>query len=63
YVARLRPDLRFSDGSPLTTADVRDTFEGIVDPDLGSVYARAYRRIARIEVRSETEVRFHLEAP
>lgn len=63
YVATLRPDLRFSDGSPLTSQDVVDTFEGVVDPGLGSVYARAYQRIARMEAPSETEVRFHLDAP
>ncbi len=63
YVARLRPDLRFSDGSPLTSQDVVDTFEGVVDPELGSVYARAYQRIDRLEAPSEREVRFHLDAP
>lgn len=63
YVARLRPGLRFSDGSPLTSEDVVATFEGVVDPALGSVYARAYRRIERMEAPSPTEVRFHLDAP
>jgi len=63
YVARLRPGLTFSDGSPLTSRDVVDTFEGVVDPALGSVYARAYQRIERIEAPSAREVRFHLDAP
>src|SRR5512144_1994046 len=32
YVFRLRGDLRFHDGRPLTSADVRYTFEWVLDP-------------------------------
>ncbi|MAQ17025.1 MAG: hypothetical protein CMN30_19810 [Sandaracinus sp.] len=63
YVARLRPDLRFADGSALRAEDVRETFRGLVDPALGSVYARTYERIASIETPDPQTVVFELDAP
>lgn len=63
YVVRLRPDLRFSDGSALDAADVVATFESIVSPALGSRYAASYRRIVRLDVLDARTVRFELDAP
>ncbi|HJK93773.1 MAG TPA: ABC transporter substrate-binding protein [Polyangiaceae bacterium LLY-WYZ-15_(1-7)] len=63
YRVTLREGLRFSDGSALDAEDVVATFEGIVDPELESLYARTYRRIAKVEAESPTVVRFELEAP
>lgn len=62
YRVRLRRGLRFSDGSPLTAADVRATFEGVVDEALGSRYAQSYRRIAHIETPDPRTVVFTLDA-
>jgi peptide/nickel transport system substrate-binding protein len=63
YEARLRPNLRFSDGSPLTARDVVATFEALRDPRLGSVFARNYARIDRVLAIDERTVRFELDAP
>jgi len=63
YRVVLKPGLRFSDGSVLDADDVIATFEGVVDPELGSLYARTYERIEGIEKVSASEVVFVLEAP
>ncbi len=59
----LRAGLRFSDGAPLSARDVAATFEGIVDPALGSRYAVTYRRIERVEVLDARRLRFVLRGP
>ncbi len=63
YRVTLRAGLRFSDGSVLDAEDVRATFRSIVDPALGSRFARSYRRIVRLEVPDARTVIFELEAP
>ncbi len=59
----LRAGLHFSDGTPLGARDVAATFDGLVDPALGSRYAVTYRRIVRVEVLDERTVRFVLRTP
>lgn len=59
----LRKGLRFSDGSRLTTKDVIATFEGVIDPALGSRYAQSYRRIAAMRVTAPRTIRFVLREP
>jgi len=59
-LVRLRPGLRFSDGSTLDAEDVVATFEGVVDPKLRSRYAHAYRRIAEVRVIDPLTIRFVL---
>lgn len=63
FVVTLREGLRFSDGSTLDARDVVATFEGIVDPALGSLYAGTYRRIAEVRAIDARHVRFTLDAP
>jgi peptide/nickel transport system substrate-binding protein len=60
---KLRQGLRFSDGSALTTDDVIATFEGVVDPKLGSRYAHSYRRIAEMRVTGPRTILFVLREP
>lgn len=60
---RLRPGLRFADGSPLTIDDVRATFEGVKDPALASPWAATYARIVRIETLDARTLRFVLDGP
>ncbi len=60
---RLRQNLRFHDGSPLTADDVRATFESVLDPRLGSPRRRSFDRILRVEAVDARTVRFHLDRP
>lgn len=39
---KLRKDVRFSDGVPLTSADVKFTFDRIMEPDLDAARSRSY---------------------
>jgi len=60
----LRPGLRFSDGTPLTAADVAFTFQSMLDPDMASPLLRNMRdRFVRVEALGERAVRFHLVEP
>jgi len=59
----LRDGLTFHDGAPLTSADVKATFEGMSDPALGSPKAEKYEAIAGIEAVDPRTVRFHLKRP
>ncbi|MGB8223496.1 MAG: ABC transporter substrate-binding protein [Polyangiales bacterium] len=63
FEVRLREGLSFSDGSPLDAEDVVATFEGIVDPALGSRYAHTYRRIADMRVPDPRTIVFVLREP
>jgi len=63
YRVTLRGGLRFSDGSALDTADVRATFRSIVDPAIGSRFARSYARIIGLEVVDARTIVFVLDAP
>lgn len=42
YTFKLRPDLKFSDGTSLTSADVAYSIDRALDPDLGSAVASSY---------------------
>lgn len=59
----LRPRLSFHDGTPLTAEDVRETFEGVIDPAFHSPKADKFEAIARVEAVDPSTVRFHLKRP
>lgn len=60
----LQPDLRFSDGTSVTSADVVYTYTSMLDPAMGSVYRSNFaERFTRIEALDEHRVRFHLVKP
>lgn len=59
----LRPDLTFSDGSPLTAEDVVFTFETILDPDFNAPQRALYTPIESIEAIDDQTVQFNLSAP
>lgn len=63
YRFRLRRGVRFHDGKPLTSADVKYTFESIRDPALASPRAAGLKELDRIEVPAPDEVIFHLKEP
>jgi len=60
----LRPDVRFPDGSLLTSRDVVFTFATTIDPKFRAVYYRQFsERLAGVEAIDERRVRFRLKQP
>ncbi|MBB4053339.1 peptide/nickel transport system substrate-binding protein [Devosia subaequoris] len=62
-VFTLRPDLTFSDGSPLTAEDVVYTFTTLTDPELSAPSRALYTPITAVEAVDERTVKFTLDAP
>jgi peptide/nickel transport system substrate-binding protein len=56
----LRPGLVWSDGSPLTAADVRFTLEAIADPAVGSPLQGGLAGISQVDVPDDATVVLHL---
>jgi peptide/nickel transport system substrate-binding protein len=65
YTFRIRPDIRFHDGSPLTSGDVKASYDKIVFPPAGvrSIRRNAYAMVAGIEAPDPTTVVFKLKYP
>ena len=61
YSFTLRPGLTFSDGSPLTSANVKRTLEFLADPANGARVLQAMRGIKTIETPDDTSVVVHLK--
>lgn len=60
----VRADARFSDGTPVTAADVAWTYDTMIVAGSESVYAGPFReRFERLEVLDERRLRFHLVKP
>ena len=65
YTFKLRPDVLFHDGTPLTSRDVKASYERIHKPPEGIVSIRQalFEAIASIEAPDRTTVVFKLKAP
>ncbi len=63
YVFHLRRGVRFHDGRALTSADVKATFEFIMNPANKSPKRGALRMVASIEAPDDATVIFHLSQP
>jgi len=65
YTFHLWPDIRFHDGSKLTSADVAASFQRIIHPPQGAFSARQaeYGAIGAIDTPNPTTVVFHLQWP
>jgi peptide/nickel transport system substrate-binding protein len=63
YVFHLRKNVRFEDGRPLTSADVKSTFEFIMNPANRSPKRGAFRLVTSIEAPDPTTVTFRLREP
>jgi peptide/nickel transport system substrate-binding protein len=63
YIFHLRKDLRFQDGRPLTSADVKATFDFISNPANKSPKRGAFRLVTSIETPDPLTVIFRLREP
>lgn len=63
YTFDLVSNATFHNGEKFTATDVKYTFERIAKPKTASSYASAYTSIKTIEVKSPTQVVFHLSTP
>jgi peptide/nickel transport system substrate-binding protein len=65
YTFKIRQGIRFHDGSPLTAADVKATYDKIVSPPTGvlSIRKNAYTELASIEAPDPSTVVFRLKFP
>src|SRR6266851_9113608 len=65
YTFKIRQGIRFHDGSPLTAADVKATYDRIVFPRSGvnSVRKEHYTAVERIEAPDPTTAIFKLKFP
>jgi peptide/nickel transport system substrate-binding protein len=62
YQFNLRKDIRFHDGKPLTAADVKFTYESILNPKNRSPKRGLLRALHRIEQIGTHQLRFHLNS-
>ena len=65
YSFRLRPEVLFHDGTPLTSADVKASYQRIAHPPAGVISARQvdYASISAIDTPDPLTVVFHLQWP
>ena len=63
YIFHLRQGVRFSDGRPLTSRDVKWSFDSLLEGRIRSTKAAAYRFVERLETPDERTVIFHLKEP
>jgi peptide/nickel transport system substrate-binding protein len=63
YAVDLRQDVKFQNGQPLTAADVKFTYESILDPKNRSPKRGNLKPLRAIEQTGAYQLRFHLSAP
>lgn len=63
WIFTLRTGVTFQDGTPFTAADVKYTFDSILDPNFKAPYAKLYAPISKVEVVDDTNVKFTLKNP
>jgi peptide/nickel transport system substrate-binding protein len=60
---KLRPNVKFHNGDPLTSRDVKFTFERLLNPETKALPATAFGTVASIEAPDDLTVRFITKAP
>lgn len=63
YVFSLRPGVKWHDGEPFSAADVKFTFDRIIDVSSGSRLRSDFAAVAGVDVVDSLTVRFRLKAP
>ncbi len=63
YIFHLRPGVRFHDGRPLTSRDVKFTIDSMLKGVLRSPKTATYKHVDYIDAPDDTTVIFHLKEP
>ena len=63
YVFHLQRGVRFHDGRPLTSKDVKWTFGSLLNGTIRSAKASSYKKVASIDAPDDWTVVFHLKEP
>ena len=63
YIFHLHQGLRFCDGRPLTSSDVKWSFDSLLQGKIRSTKAAAYRFVDHIDAPDDSTVIFHLKEP
>ena len=63
WTATLRPNVRFSDGTPVSASDVVFTFQPVLDPKVNSTIASNYDALAQVSAPDDRTVVFGLKYP
>src|SRR5438132_5537265 len=63
YVFHLHHGVKFHDGHPLTSRDVKWTFDSLLQGKIRSTKAAAYHFVDRVEAPDDATVVFHLKEP
>jgi peptide/nickel transport system substrate-binding protein len=63
YVFHLHPGAKFHDGRPLTSRDVKWTFDSLLQGKVRSTKTSTYRFVSRIDAPDDLTVTFHLTEP
>jgi len=61
YTYHLRRDVRWHDGAPFTAADVKFTWQAVINPNNNTLHREGYDRIARIDTPDKYTVVLHLK--
>ncbi len=63
YVFHIHREVKFHDGRPLTSRDVKWTFDSLLQGKIRSTKAAVYRFVDRIDAPDEATVIFHMKEP
>lgn len=63
WTFKLRPGVRWSDGAPFTSADVKFTWQLATNKDVHITYATGFEKIASVDVPDALTVVYHLKEP
>ena len=63
YVFHLHPGVRFHNGNPLTSRDVKWTFDSLLQGKIRSAKSGAYRFVYHLEAPDDSTIVFHLKEP